>query len=188
MKIYFSAAIAQKDDYGGYYQRIVKTLESLGHQVMQDTTEVDFNEAYFKTTKQRVAYYQHVMDWISQADLLVVEVSFPSTLHIGHEISLALEKGRPVVGLYKLGSEPCFFLGNQDERLIFVPYTHKDLEEVVRKTLKEAKYQLKVRFSMYLTVKVLKFLEHIRETRGIAKSVYIRKLIEKEMRRAKFQP
>ena len=34
---------------------------------------------------------------ISKADIVVVEISFPSTVNVGHELSLAMEKGKPVV-------------------------------------------------------------------------------------------
>ena len=45
--------------------------------------------------EDRVNGYKKMLDMIDKADFSVFEASFPSTLHIGHEITLAIDKGKP---------------------------------------------------------------------------------------------
>lgn len=90
MKIYFSAAIYAKDKYGKYYEQIVKTLESLGHTVQHDQiTSGNLESIKTQTTDLKDQYYKKVLRWMNQADIVVIEASFPSSLNIGHEITLA---------------------------------------------------------------------------------------------------
>lgn len=183
MKIYFSAAIAQKNIYGKYYDRMVAALEADGHTVFQDTTEVSLDEAVNKSLKQRQKYYRHVLNWISKSDIVFLEVSFPSTLHIGHEVSLALERGRPVVALYYKGKEPCFFLGIEEDKIFWSDYDEHDLESVVREGIRYADSQKETRFNLYLSPKHVAHLESVTRNTKNTRSSYLRRLIENDIQR-----
>src|SRR5476649_938348 len=112
MKIYFSAAIYAKDKYGKYYDEIVKTLEGMGHSVQHEhITKTNLQEVKDSSPTDREKYYKQAMRWINQADIVVVEASFPSSLNIGHEITVCLDKGKPVVVLYKEGFDSMFLNG-----------------------------------------------------------------------------
>lgn len=182
MKIYFSAAIAQKDEYGVFYKRIVKHLEKDNHLVYQDTTVVSMDEAVNKSDEQRANYYRQVIRWISRCDVVVLEVSFPSTLHIGHEISLALQKNKPVIALYYHGNEPSFFLGLQDDKVFWSDYSNFDLEQILEEGLLYARSQLETRFNLYLSPKHMQHLTKVTQTYKMPRSAYIRKLIDEDMK------
>lgn len=137
LQIYFSAALSQKDFFALAYEKIVHILRQEGHTVYEDTTIVDLAEAVNKNKNERITYYKQILLWMEQAELMVVEVSFPSTLHIGHEMSLALERKKPVIAFYKKGHEPAFFLGREDENLIWVEYEDQQLEELVRENIRK---------------------------------------------------
>lgn len=181
MKIYFSGAISQKDQYGKAYEKIVALLEREGHEVFQDTTLVSLEEAINKTDEQRVAYYKLVLKWITQTDLSVFEVSFPSTLNIGHEMSLALEKGKPVIALYQQGKEPSFFLGREDEKLIWSDYNINNISSTLPDLIRLANDVSDTRFNFFLSKKNMKFLDSESEKKKIPKSVLLRKLITADM-------
>lgn len=181
MKVYFSAAIAQKDELGKDYNKIVSYLEKAGHKIFQDTTEVTFNEAVNKTEKQRVEYYAQVIEWISKSDFIVVEASFPSTLHIGHEISLALERGKPVIALYRKRREPSFFLGLKEDKLLWIEYEENTLECVLENALDYISGQMDVRFNLFLSSKMSQYLDKISHEEKVSKSHFIRSLIRKHM-------
>lgn len=183
MTIYFSAALAQSHLYHKFYQRIVARLEKAGHTVLQDTTEVSLKDAVTKSDQERISYYKQVLHWISQADIVVLEVSFPSTLHIGHELSLAIEKGRPVVALYHQGKEPSFFLGLEEEKIFWGEYTSGDLEDIIREGLEYASSQTETRYNLYLSPKHITHLDRMAKATKMPKSTYLRGLIEEDIER-----
>lgn len=182
-KIYFSAAIAQKDTYADFYARIVGKLEKDGNTVFQDTTLVKFEEAVNKSDAQRVKYYQQVLNWINLADLVVLEVSFPSTLHIGHEVSLALEKGKPVVALYHQGKEPAFFLGLQEDKVFWGEYDKANLEKVLEEGINYARSQLAARFNFIITNKQVSHLDKMAKKYKMPRAAYLRQLIDEDVQK-----
>ncbi len=181
MKIYFSAALAQKKQFGKQYQQIVTYLEAQGHQVLQDTTTTSLKTAVKKSDKERVAYYSQVVKWIKTADLVVVEVSFPSTLHIGHEISLALEQSKPVIALFHQNYEPSFFLGLSHELINWQPYDASCLDTVLERGLRFATHHLLVRYNVSLPARMYHHLEKCATKYRMPKSFYLRQLIEQDM-------
>lgn len=182
MKIYFSAAIYQQKQFGANYKRIVDQVKKLGHTVNQDTTETSLEDALNKTDDQRIKYYKQVLNWIASADVVVLEVSFPSTLHIGHEITLALDKGKPVVALYKKGFEPSFFLGLEHEKLLWVEYTDDNLEKSLSDALDFAVQTSDVRFNFFISPQIGVYLDWVSKNKRIPRAVYLRRLIEDDMK------
>jgi len=85
MDVFFTASALQGSDYGSYYRKIVSRLKKKNHKVMETTVRSN---------------YHQVLKWISAADLVVPEISFPSGLDVGHQITIALERGKPVICLY----------------------------------------------------------------------------------------
>jgi hypothetical protein len=185
MKVYFSGALYQKDKFIENYNTIVSTLNKLGCSVFEDTTKVTLKEAVDKTDQQRVDYYKQVIKWIDKCDLVVVEASFPSTLSIGHEISLAIEKGKPVVVLYEDQKEPTFMLGLQNDKLVWVKYEKGNLNKLLADAIEDAKKKSDVRFNFFVSPKILSYLDWVAKKRMIPRSVFLRDLIEKEMRKDK---
>lgn len=139
IKAYFTAAIVQKPEYQKYYKTIVKSFVKSGYEVFEDTTKVNLDEAVNKSDAQRTEYYQTVLNWIEACDVLICEVSFPSTLHIGHEITVALHKNKLVVAFYKQGKEPSFFLGLKDRRLMWIEYSDTNVVEITQKSARITK-------------------------------------------------
>ncbi|HAP37346.1 hypothetical protein A2574_03230 [Candidatus Shapirobacteria bacterium RIFOXYD1_FULL_38_32] len=185
MKAYFTAAIFQKDKFDDKYNQIVDILKSNDFEVFEDTTKVSYQEAIDKTDSERVDYYKRVLKWIDKSNLVVAEASFPSTLSIGHEITLASEKGKPVIVLYMKGRDPSFLLGLKSEKVIWVEYNDNNLKEVLTEALVKAKDQSDVRFNFFVSPKILNYLDWIAKKRMTPRSVFLRDLIEKEMKKDK---
>jgi len=136
---YFTAAIVQKPTYIQYYKTIINSFVESGYDIFEDTTKVSLDEAIHKNDMQRTEYYQTVLNWIEACDVLICEVSFPSTLHIGHEMTVALQKNKLVVAFYMQGKEPSFFLGLKDKKLVWIEYTPDTISEVSLKTARITK-------------------------------------------------
>ena len=133
----------------------------------------------------RVENYKKIVRWIDKADFSVIEGSFPSTLHIGHEITLTLEKNKPVIVLYTKGAEPVVFKGLKDERIIWVEYNDANLKKVLGEAVEAARKNIDVRFNFFVSPKILMYLDWVAQHRMIPRSVFLRDLIEKEMKKDK---
>jgi len=185
MKAYFTGCLYQKDKFINQYEKIVATLKRTGYSVFEDTTSTLLEEVLSKSDDDRISYYKKVLKWIDSSDLVVVEASFPSTLSIGHEITLSLEKSRPVIILYKKGKEPTFLMGLKNEKIIWAEYTDESLEKVLISSIEKAKMKMDVRFNFFVSPKILAYLDWIAQKRMIPRSVFLRNLIEKEMKKDK---
>lgn len=182
MTIYFSAALTQKRQFGKYYNQIVAHLQKKEHQVFQDTTTTSFLQAVNKNGQQRFEYYQQVKRWIKQSDAVFLEVSFPSTLHIGHEVSLGIQAGKPVVALFKKNHEPSFFLGFDHELLLWAEYDDFSLATSLDQGLRFAQDFLPIRYNLFLTRYQHHYLDFWAKQSQISKAAYVRSLIDKDMR------
>lgn len=182
MKIYFTAAIAQKDEYGQYYSKIVEVLESKGHQVQHlHITQGSHTKVLAEDHEETSRYYRKMTKWITESDLVVAETSFPSTLNVGHELTLALEKGKPVVLFYKKDHDPILMHGVNSERLFLLEYTDETLAETVKEALEFAKDQADTRFNFFISPSLSHYLDWICQHRKVPRSVYLRQLIEDDM-------
>lgn len=184
MKAYFTAAILQNKDFSQYYKRIAKTLEKIGYTTQHDhiTKVPDLSKIYEQDAKERQAYYKKAIKWINDSSIVVAEASFPSTLNIGHEISLALERSKPVVLLYKKGFDSPFLTGYDGERLVMAEYTDTDLEEVLEQAIDFAQNQSDTRFNFFISPRQQTYLDWISKNTRVPRSVYLRDLIKNDMK------
>jgi hypothetical protein len=183
MKVYFCAAVSQKQRYGETYKKIVTALEKLGHSVQHDHITGDgknLETIKDDTDEQVVAYYKQALRWISRAELVVVEASFPSTLNVGHEITLALEKGKVVIVLYEKGHGSLFMHGMNSDKLIMVEYNHDNLAQLLEDSIEFAKESADTRFNFFISPRHINYLDWIAKTRKVPRSVYLRELIERD--------
>ena len=121
----------QRNKFGKYYQIIVDMLKDLGHEVWQDSTFTPMSEVVAKTKKQKISYYLQVLKWIENCDLVVLEVSYPSTINIGHEISMAKTASKPVLALYYQGYKPELLSEIESFGFRLVEYRLDNLEKLV---------------------------------------------------------
>lgn len=101
MKIYFACAIVGGRQDEATYMKFVEAMLADGHQVptamnagpgwMQMESSPHPNEVYRRDT-----------GWIDESQALVAEVSTPSH-GVGYEISYALDRGKPVLCLFRRG-------------------------------------------------------------------------------------
>jgi hypothetical protein len=179
MNIYFTAAVSQKNLYGTSYEKIVSLLKEQGHNVISDHI-ISANKKIIDsaTEEDRQEYYKKVLKWISDSDVIVAEISFPSTLNVGHEISLALEKGKTVIGLYNIGKASLFFKGIKSDKFIYQEYDEESLKDVLLEALDFAQETSDTRFNFLISPSLLEYLDWIAKNRRIPRSVYLRRLIE----------
>ncbi len=185
MKIYFSASRYYRDDYESVYSKVIRALEKTGCQVLDNSLIRTSSGSFKMTDKERVEVYKAMVRLMDKADLCVFEASYPSTIHIGHEITMALEKAKPVIVLHTKSHEPILFKGMRNNKMFWVEYDLTNLEDRLAETIEEAKSKIDVRFNFFVPPKILAYLDWVAQKKKVPRSVFLRGLIEKQMKKDK---
>ncbi len=185
MKIYFTASVSAKNDHpqiGEVYEKIVKKLESLGNKVIADhVLKMGYEDIQQISDEKRVAYYKDMLKNINQADVVVAETSY-SSASIGHELSLALEKNKPIVLISKEGRVPQIYKAMREHDIYIVEYLKIDeLLDRLDDELARVKEGEDIRFNFLVPPYMVDYLEWVSKKRRIPKSVFLRDLINREM-------
>jgi nucleoside 2-deoxyribosyltransferase len=127
MKIYFTASAIGKKLYENNYKKIYGTIEELGYKNLDDLIlKINPKKFYLGDEKNRVQVYKNALNFIKQADLVILEVSVNS-FSMGYVMDKTLEMGKPVILLYFEGAELFFAQGVQDEKLqVFGDFFNND--------------------------------------------------------------
>lgn len=181
MNIYFTASIVGKKHYLENYNKIIEYLTSKHHEVISDhiinTTE---DQIRIEEKEERIKFQRQLENWIKSCDAVIVEASFPS-ISVGYEISLAVHFGKPVLILYCDGNPPSLLVHHHEEKIICEKYSKYILEETLDDFLHYAQGSSDARFTFYITSKIAAYLNDISLKKKIPKSVYLRRLIEKDI-------
>lgn len=182
MKVVFIASQAQSPELESYYKQINTALESHGLTVFSGHLFTKVNDSDLADQKKIEAWYKEVIQHVRSADTIFVEISYPSTVNIGHILTYALDTGKPVVALYRSGREPFFLRGRVDDKLVLLEYNEKDIKEVVANALEYVSSAQDVRFNFFISPEIGRFLDWVSKKRRLPRAVYLRKLIEGDMR------
>ena len=100
LTLYFAGAISGGRGDVLHYREIISALENDGHRVLAGAVASEDVGADGEGLDS-AAIFKRDMDWLADADILVAEVSMPST-GVGYEIATARYRhGIPVVCLYR---------------------------------------------------------------------------------------
>ena len=100
MVIYFAGAISGGRADVGHYREIVRALEADGYCVLAGAVAAE-HVGPGGEMLEACDIFERDIGWLSQADLLVAEVSVPST-GVGYEIAtMRYRYEKPVVALYR---------------------------------------------------------------------------------------
>ena len=186
MKAYFTASLRGKQDYEINYRAIVEGLGKLGYKVFAGHI-LNVNaatKAASQTNEEKKEFYKELLGWVKAADIVVAEISYPS-VSVGHEISFALELGKVVLVLHTKDNSSILLEGSDDKRLMMVCYSLDNLYKILPKAVEDARQASDVRFNFFVSPKILAYLDWVAKKRMIPRSVFLRDLIEKEMKKDK---
>lgn len=180
MKVYFLGSISGKKRYLENYRQIVEALKELKVDLTENTLKP--TETYIQSLDDegKIDYYRQVLKWINEADVVVAEASYPS-IGVGHEISLALEKSKPVVVLYEGGDAPHLLEGMQSEKLTVLEYKLDEVKQVVKDAIDYASEQMDTRFNFFIAPKHQNYLDWISRNKRVPRAVHLRRLLERDM-------
>ena len=139
---------------------------------------------YNATHANRVYHYKKTMESIQKADLVIVELSEHS-MSMGYIVNRTLDISKPVIALYKKGFEPYFFSGIEDSKLTIVEYEDNNIFEKIDEAIEKTKNLIDVRFNFFVSPRILNYLDWVAQKRMIPRSVFLRNLIEHEMKKDK---
>jgi hypothetical protein len=185
VQVYFIASSRLVAKNKQIYERMYRTIgaehKMVSNKVWQWIKKgvADLSEATIETKKDN---YQKTIKAINKSDIVVMEISGHS-MSMGYILSQALEQNKPVVVLYKKGMEPIFVRGIVNSKLILAEYDQQNLEKVIREAIDRVKGLVDVRFNFFVSPRILNYLTWVSEKRRIPKAVFLRHLIEREMKK-----
>lgn len=181
MYIYFTASLTGKAYYLKNYRLIIETIKKLGYELISERVLERNPEDVLKENPEEASHYHRAMVMkIKKAEVIIAELSYPST-GVGYEIAIALNEGKPVIGLYVRGKEPYILESSHLEKLQIVEYELDDLQRILEDAIADAKQQMDVRFNFFISPKIGAYLDWISRNKKTPRAVYLRKLIEEDM-------
>jgi len=127
--------------------------------------------------------YSEAVEKVKKSDVVVVEVSGHS-MSLGYLVGKALEMNKPVVALFEEGNKLLFLKWMKNDKLIFCPY-NRNINTVLNVALKKAEKLVDVRFNFFVSSSILNYLDWVANKKMLPRSVFLRNLIEKEMKKDK---
>jgi hypothetical protein len=185
MKIYFTASLRGKGEFEENYMKIARCLETMGNKMVSNHVfKNDFPTVAAQDKDQAVKSYHQLIDGVKKADFFIAEVSTQS-LSVGHEITQAMMLNKPVILLYSGDRKPTMLFGSDYDKLQIIQYDDASYKKLIEQALEEAKKKMDVRFNFFVSPKILNYLDWVAQKRMVPRSVFLRDLIEKEMRKDK---
>jgi hypothetical protein len=185
MQVYFVASSRlvdkNKEMYGRMYKTIAAEYKMVSDKVWRWIKKgvLDLQKADLET---KIENYKETLKDMGKADIIVMEISGHS-MSMGYILSKTLELNKPVVALYTSDSQPIFIVGINNPKLILKQYKPESMEKILCDSLKEAKGLIDMRFNFFVSPKILNYLDWIGRKKMIPKSVFLRNLIEREMKK-----
>lgn len=140
LTIYFAGAISGGRADVAHYRAIVEALEADGHRVLAGAVASEDVGAHGESL-DAAAIFARDLGWIREADVLVAEVSLPST-GVGYEVATArYEYRKPVICLYRAAfTKRCSAMVAGDAGVELIEYSETpDMLDRLRAAL--AKYE-----------------------------------------------
>ncbi len=184
MKIYFTAALSGvPSSHREHYEHILAILRVLGHRIVGESIT---GESASKITSGKedvsLKMHQQMISWKNQADIIVAEASYPC-IRVGQEISYALSQNKPVIVLYLKGKKPEVLRALGTEYLHVVEYTPETVESTLHDYIEYAKETADTRFNFFISSEIDAFLDWISKKRKVPRAVFLRELIEEDMKK-----
>lgn len=189
MKVHFTCSTANLEEYKKEYLAICDTIKDLGHSITHDWINEAINRV--KKGKKKVADWQEIYIDITKSVLAADVAIFENTVSsfaTGYQLSLALERRKPVLMLYakrgKRGPKDRFAAGIETDLITSKEYTLNTLKEILSDFfLQSAKGGQKIRFNFFIDKKMENYLDWAAFTYKKKKADILRGMINDQMLR-----
>ena len=144
--------------------------------------QTDVSRIRLLRREERQAFHSNLESWIKECDFMVANVSFPS-ISVGYEIAMALHQNKPVLVLHALGTKaPNLLADYKNDQVICEAYTQHTIAELIDEFIRYAKSRVEMRFTFFITPRIAAHLEEMAQKKHMPKSVYLRDLLEREIK------
>ncbi len=187
MKVHFACSTSKLSRYKENYLAISRHIKELGHVLTRDW--IDEAIKFYDQGKldiDRDDLYRKSMESILTSDDVVVEGTV-SSFSVGHQITVALSKNKPVLFLvYKESGDKGYFKnsfvdGIKSPLLTVAKYSLHNLRDILEDFFTRNKGGVTVKFNIVLTNEIDNYLDWAGFTYKTNKSEFIRKIIQKHM-------
>lgn len=185
MKIFLTASTYGKQELEKSCHKIVELTKKNGHTIEADHISLLSNEKINSwTPDEELTFFSGLIEKAKNCDAVFAETSYPST-SVGYLLALVAEAGKPVVCFYSGLQKPHLFnsLEEMNDKFTVAEYKNiDDLEKLVPDMLDFIQEGQDTRFNFFVTPTHINYLNWVAKTRRIPRSVFLRKLIEREMK------
>lgn len=182
MLAYFTASIVGKKYHLDKYKKIIQFLESKNIEVISEhilsATEAGIR---MQSKEKRLQFHSELESWINSCNFMIAETSFPS-ISVGYEISLALDRGKPVLILYSEGDPPSLLAFHESEKIVCEKYSLDTLESILSDFLLYVRGGSDTRFTFFISSAQAAHLDKASRNGRLPKSAYLRHLIDEDMK------
>lgn len=184
MKVFFAGSTSALDKSYPTYKLICDEVVKAGHELTRDWLDEGLENYTNRLSVDYDQMYDEIMTSIIFADIGIVEGTLKG-LSTGHQLTVALQRGKPILFLHKTGEDS----GN----LLMLRGAHSDLIEereysdvseiptMVRKFLDSRKRGKRVRFNLVLSPKEQKYIDWASYTYDKSKTELILNMINQTM-------
>ncbi|MCL5003737.1 MAG: hypothetical protein M1352_00525 [Patescibacteria group bacterium] len=186
MIIFFTASSKDILAHKEAYLEIRNSIKALGHSINRDW--INYSIEVAEKNRRDVptpSIYQDVMTAILTADLIIADASVRS-MSIGHQITFALQKKKPVLLLQKLEgrseAQDLFISGAKSPLLMIKNYTRtEEIRSLIKKFIQKYEATSKTRFNLVLNKAQDGYVEWAAFYYKISKTEVIQNAIDEKM-------
>lgn len=181
MKVFFTGSVSEKQKYLTNYKTIIDYLKKHNHDVIYEHILNHTEETIRNLSREdRVAFLIKMENWIKSSHFVIAETSHPS-VSVGYQIALALRFAKPVLVLYSEGDPPSLLLYHTYDRLHTEHYKPNNVGTLIEEFIHYIEGKHDTRFTFFLPEELNAYLEDSAHKDKLTKSMYIRRLIEKDL-------
>lgn len=185
MKVFFSCSTNEILKYKNEYKAIRDTVKSLKHSLTRDWLDKSIELAESGQKDVPISrLYSDVVSAILMSDVVIFEGTVRST-SVGHQLTYALEKNKPVLFLTQETGEQLNYLfigGARTSLLTIKSYTKNTLAHIITDYLSHNNGDKKVRFNLVINKPQDNYVEWASYNYKMSKTEVIKQAIDKVMR------
>lgn len=186
MTVFFVSTPSSDTFETGVTQKIIEALTNSGHNVSTEVQIDSAHDAFLIDGQKAVFSSDKITSKIKRADAFFAKLSHPSA-EIGYLISIALQLGKPVILFVPDNTGNGFFkvLEEENDKLQVITYRENEpINKEVAMAIEYVHSSQDTRFNFFVSPDISTYLNWISKNRRIPRSVYLRELIDNDMKRS----
>lgn len=184
MKVILLASARNRHHHSTYYKLIIENINEFGYELIGgNVLSVDLEKIKNETAEERKQWYDSHIKNLTNSDMVVAEITQPTSVNVGHMLTMAKEMRKPTLALYRKEGDPYMLRTIDFPWFKVIEYNSQDLSNHIQYWLEVLADYVNKRFTLIMPGTHVRFLDSVKESEGISRSDFIRGLIADEMKR-----